>query len=135
MELKSAEADADFKQEENSKLLEQTKSLRAELHEARLKLTKLHQLDTAQEETKRLKQQLDKMQEEYEELLEELKSSQQSTASFQQQVRDSQRQLEDATERVEELEKERNGLRLQLETLSSQADRRKTEHVQEVSAT
>ena len=133
MELKRAEDNAQFKQEENHKLHGQTKSLRAELHEARLQLTKLHQLDSALEDLQRLKQQLQESGQERDSLLAELRSAKHGASLLEQQTVEYKRKMDEAANEMCRVEKEKEEFKAELLSVTARMDKCKVEYDHKVS--
>lgn len=86
MDLTHLKEELSFKKGENRKLSEQVKALQDDLHDAKLELTKLHQLETAKLEVNSVKIQLEKVQEQYGSVLQELGSSEMKVASLEDQL-------------------------------------------------
>lgn len=128
MEARNAKEELSFKQDENSRLFEQAKTLREDLHEAKLELTKLQQLESVVGEMKRVKEQLGKSQEQHDAVLEELKLSQLNLVSLEDKLRNSQQQCKDIQIQREGLDKEKNDLQHQVIAM-------KSEHEQQVHIT
>ena len=132
MELSNLKEELSLKSSENDKLIGQGKSLRDDLHEAKLELAKLHLLDSLQQEVKRLKEQLEESLSHSETVNKDLKASQLKVLALEDDLHGAQQRCRKMGVELDAVEKERGLLEQQLADLKKDMASLKERYEQQV---
>ena len=132
LDLKQVEEDVSMKDAECVRLSEEIKSLKDKLQKSQLELTKLHLLDSAQEETKRVREQLEKSQQMYDSTLQKWNSSQLEVVALDDKLKVCQLELHRTKSELGGVTSDRDELRLEVASMEAAAARREAEHGQQV---